>query len=169
MKKYLKWSAFALLMLLLVLQFFQINKTNPEIKPGEDFLVINKTEASTAKLLKDACYDCHSHETKYPWYTNVVPLSWWIKKHIVKGREELNFSTWATYTAKKADHKLEESIEMLEEKKMPLKSYVIAHSEAKLSADQIKQLSDYFRSQRKTGTENGNKEKSEAEDEDDKY
>jgi cytochrome c553 len=166
MKKYLKWSAFALLMLLLVLQFFQINKTNPEIKPGEDFLVINKTEASTAKLLKDACYDCHSHETKYPWYTNVVPLSWWIKKHIVKGREELNFSTWATYTAKKADHKLEESIEMLEEKKMPLKSYVIAHSEAKLSADQIKQLSDYFRSQRKTGTENGNKEKSEEEDED---
>jgi cytochrome c553 len=166
MKKYLKWSAFALLMLLLVLQFFQINKTNPEIKPGEDFLVINKTEASTAKLLKDACYDCHSHETKYPWYTNVVPLSWWIKKHIVKGREELNFSTWATYTAKKADHKLEESIEMLEEKKMPLKSYVIAHSEAKLSADQIKQLSDYFRSQRKTGTENGNKEKSDAEDKD---
>jgi cytochrome c553 len=153
-------------MLLLVLQFFQINKTNPEIKPGEDFLVINKTEASTAKLLKDACYDCHSHETKYPWYTNVVPLSWWIKKHIVKGREELNFSTWATYTAKKADHKLEESIEMLEEKKMPLKSYVIAHSEAKLSADQIKQLSDYFRSQRKTGTENGDKEKSEAEDKD---
>ena len=166
MKKYLKWSAFALMMLLLVLQFFQINKTNPEIKPGEDFLVINKTEASTAKLLKDACYDCHSHETKYPWYTNVVPLSWWIKKHIVKGREELNFSTWATYTAKKADHKLEESIEMLEEKKMPLKSYVIAHSEAKLSADQIKQLSDYFRSQRKTGTENGYKEKSEEEDED---
>jgi hypothetical protein len=166
MKKYLKWSAIALLMLLLVLQFFQINKTNPEIKPGEDFLVINKTEASTAKLLKDACYDCHSHETKYPWYTNVVPLSWWIKKHIVKGREELNFSTWATYTAKKADHKLEESIEMLEEKKMPLESYVIAHSEAKLSADQIKQLSDYFRSQRKTGTENGNKEKNEEEDED---
>lgn len=166
MKKYLKWAAIALLMILLVLQFFQINKTNPEIKPAEDFLVINKTEASTAKLLKDACYDCHSHETKYPWYTNVVPLSWWIKKHIVKGREELNFSTWATYSTKKADHKLEESIEMIEEKKMPLKSYVIAHSEAKLSADQIKQLSDYFRSQRKTGTENGNKEKSEEEDED---
>lgn len=166
MKKYLKWTAIALLMILLVLQFFQINKTNPEIKPAEDFLVINKTEASTAKLLKDACYDCHSHETKYPWYTNVVPLSWWIKKHIVKGREELNFSTWATYSAKKADHKLEESIEMLEEKKMPLKSYVIAHSEAKLSAEQIKQLSDYFRSQRITGAENGNKEKSEEEDED---
>ena len=166
MKKYLKWTAIALLMILLVLQFFQINKTNPEIKPAEDFLVINKTEASTAKLLKDACYDCHSHETKYPWYTNVVPLSWWIKKHIVKGREELNFSTWATYSAKKADHKLEESIEMLEEKKMPLKSYVIAHSEAKLSAEQIKQLSDYFRSQRITGAENGNKEKSEEEAED---
>ncbi len=165
MKKYLKWTAIALLMILLVLQFFQINKTNPEIKPAEDFLVINKTEASTAKLLKDACYDCHSHETKYPWYTNVVPLSWWIKKHIVKGREELNFSTWATYSAKKADHKLEESIEMLEEKKMPLKSYVIAHSEAKLSADQIKQLNDYFQSLRKADTDKG-KGKSEEEDED---
>jgi hypothetical protein len=165
MKKYLKWTAFALLSLLLVLQFFQINKSNPEIKSGEDFLVINKTEATTAKLIKDACYDCHSYETKYPWYTYVVPLSWWIKNHIVNGRKELNFSTWSTYSAKKADHKLEESIEMIEEKKMPLKSYVIAHSEAKLSPEKIKQLGDYFRSLRKADTDKG-KEKSEEEDED---
>jgi hypothetical protein len=171
MKKYLKWTAIALLMILLVLQFFQINKTNPEIKPAEDFLVINKTEASTAKLIKDACYDCHSHETKYPWYTNVVPLSWWIKKHIAKGREELNFSTWATYSAKKADHKLEESIEMIEEKKMPLKSYVIAHSEAKLSPDKIKQLSDYFNNIRTSGSEkavSGAKNEKQEDEEDEK-
>ena len=165
MKKYTRWIGLGLIILLFILQFFQINKSNPEIKPAEDFLAINKTEASTAKLIKDACYDCHSYETKYPWYTYVVPLSWWIKNHIVKGRKELNFSTWASYSEKKADHKLEESIEMIEEKKMPLKSYVIAHSEAKLSPDKIKQLSDYFQSLRKADTDKG-KGKSEEEGED---
>jgi hypothetical protein len=118
---------------MVLLQIFQIEKTNPKAKPEDDFLSIHKTEAKTASLIKSACYDCHSYETRYPWYTYVVPLSWWIKKHIVNGRKELNFSTWSSYNPKKADDKLEESAEMVSEKKMPLKSYVLAHGEAKLS------------------------------------
>jgi len=153
MKKYMKWAAVTTLLLLILLQFFQINKINPKVNPEDDFLSINKTETSTAKLIKDACYDCHSFETKYPWYTYVVPLSWWISNHIVNGRKELNFSTWAKYSPKKAGHKLEESIEMLEEYKMPLKSYLIAHPEAKLTKDQINQLSNYFSSLRQTWIE----------------
>jgi hypothetical protein len=167
MKKYLKWVAITLLSALLLLQFFQINKSNPQVKADEDFLTIHKTEAATAKLIKDACYDCHSYESKYPWYTYVVPLSWWINNHIVNGRKEMNFSIWATYSAKKADHKLVESAEMLTEKKMPLKSYVLAHSEAKLSAEQIKLLSDYFYSSRKSASDKDNKGL-EKEDEHDK-
>jgi hypothetical protein len=161
MKKYTRWLGLGLIILLFVLQFFQINKTNPKVNPEEDFLVFHKTEASTAKLIKDACYDCHSYETKYPWYTYFVPLSWWINKHILNGRKEMNFSTWTTYSAKKADHKLEESAEMVSEKKMPLKSYVLAHGEAKLSPEQVKQLSDYFNSLRSS-----KEDKSEEEEED---
>lgn len=161
MKKYTRWIGLGLIILLFILQFFQINKTNPKFNPEEDFLAINKTEASTAKLIKDACYDCHSYETKYPFYTYFVPLSWWINNHITKGRKELNFSTWASYSAKKADHKLEESAEMLEEKKMPLKSYVLAHGEAKLSPEQRKQLCDYFNSLRNSADSEIEKEKDE--------
>ena len=148
MKKYLKWIGLSLLAILVLLQIFQIEKTNPKAKPEDDFLSIHKTEAKTPSLIKSACYDCHSYETKYPWYTYVVPISLWIKKHIDNGRKELNFSTWASYNPKKADHKIEESAEMVSEKKMPLKSYVLAHSEAKLSPEEIKLLSDYFNSLR---------------------
>ena len=171
MKKYTRWIGLGLIILLFILQFFQINKTNPKVKPEEDFLAINKTEASTAKLIKDACYDCHSYETKYPFYTYVVPLSWWINNHIVNGRKEMNFSIWATYSAKKADHKLGESAEMVSEKKMPLKSYLIAHSEAKLSPEQQKQLSDYFNSLRTSGSEkadSGAKNEKQEDEEDEK-
>jgi hypothetical protein len=149
MNKTLKYSGLAILAIIIILQFFQISKVNPPIQAEQDFLNINKPSAEVAAIIKAACYDCHSHETKYPWYTNIVPLSWWIGKHINRGREELNFSTWSTYNDKKADHKLEECVEKVSEKKMPLKSYTLAHSDAKLNAEQIKLLSDYFQSLRK--------------------
>ncbi len=160
MKKYIRYGGLGLLGILIILQFFQISKTNPPVIAEQDFLKIHKTSDEVAKVIRAACYDCHSHETKYPWYTNIVPLSWWINNHIKHGREELNFSVWATYSAKKADHKLEESTEKVSEKKMPLKSYTLTHSDAKLSDTQIKLLADYFE-----GLRNGKSEKEENVDE----
>jgi cytochrome c553 len=168
MKKYLKWIGLGLLAVLLIMQFFQISKTNPAIVAEQDFINIHKPSAEVTKMLKAACYDCHSHETKYPWYTYTNPLAYWIKNHIVEGREELNFSTWATYSAKKADHKLEECVEKVIEKKMPLSSYTITHGDAKLTEPQIKQLAEFFNSLRQgKGTESkGNVEHEEEEDND---
>lgn len=152
MNKILKYSLTGLVVVLAVLQFFQISKVNPPVVAEKDFINIHQPDKKISALLKDACYDCHSHETKYPWYTNIVPLSYWIKNHIIKGREELNFSNWADYSDKKADHKLEESSEKVSEKKMPLKSYTFTHSNAKLNQDQIKLLSEYFNGLRKNNT-----------------
>jgi hypothetical protein len=160
MKKYLKWTGLGLLAVLVIMQFFQISKTNPAVVAEQDFINIHKPSAEVTKILKAACYDCHSHETAYPLYTYFVPLSYWIKNHIVEGREELNFSTWSTYAAEKADHKLEECVEKVSEKKMPLRSYTITHSDAKLNAEQIKLLSDYFNSLR-DGSSEKNEEKEE--------
>jgi hypothetical protein len=152
MNKILKNALIGLVLILAVLQFFQISKVNPPVVAEKDFINIHQPDEKIRTLLKDACYDCHSHETKYPWYTNIVPLSYWIKNHIVKGREELNFSNWADYSDKKADHKLEESSEKVSEKKMPLKSYTFTHSNAKLNQEQIKLLSEYFNGLRKNNT-----------------
>ena len=133
-----------LLLILGVMQFFQIDKTNPPVDPSKDFIKISKPSAQVAELLTTVCYDCHSHETKYPWYTSVAPINWWVKHHIDEGREHLNFSLWRDYNLKKRDHKLEECYEEVDEGKMPLKSYTWAHSEARLTDNQRALLATWF-------------------------
>ena len=134
-----------LLMVFIIIQFFPINKSNPITNEGMDFLKIKNTPEPIAKLIRNSCYDCHSNETKYPFYSNIQPVAWLLKNHIDEGRKELNFSTFATYEPKRQAHKLEEAAEYVEQKKMPLESYTLGHSDAKLSDEQRKQLVDYFR------------------------
>lgn len=141
MKKFL----IILLVLFIIIQFFRIDKTNPPINQGMDFLTIKKTPEAIATNIRNACYDCHSNETKYPWYSNVQPIAWFLKKHIDDGRKHLNFSIFATYEPKRQAHKLEESVEMLEKGEMPLDSYVINHPEAKLTDEQRAEMIKYFK------------------------
>lgn len=132
-------------MVFIIIQFFPIDKTNPITNEGMDFLKIKNTPEPIAKLIRNSCYDCHSNETKYPFYSNVQPVAWLLKNHIDEGRKELNFSTFATYEPKRQAHKLEEAAEYVEQKNMPLESYTLGHSDAKLSDEQRKQLVNYFR------------------------
>ena len=130
--------------LLLFAQMIRIDKTNPTVNPADDFIFNQQVPAEVAQTLKIACYDCHSHESTYPWYTSYAPVSWWIKHHIIEGREHLNFSVWATYSPKKANHKLEECVEMLEEGEMPMSSYTLIHKEAVLTPQQKADLIAFF-------------------------
>ncbi len=95
--------------------------------------------------MKTSCYDCHSNNTKYPWYSEVAPISWWIADHVTEGKDELNLSLWTTFSDKKRNHKLEEMIELIEKKEMPLESYLPMHSEAELSESQQQELITFFR------------------------
>ncbi|MEJ8589764.1 heme-binding domain-containing protein [Riemerella anatipestifer] len=141
----MKKVALALLAAGVILQFFQIDKTNPPVDKGMDFAQIKKMPESTANILKSACYDCHSNETKYPWYTNIQPVAWFVKEHIDDGRKRLNFSTFATYSPEKQAEKIEESIEEIEKGGMPLESYLLAHPEAKLSDSQKQELVSFLK------------------------
>ena len=136
-----------LLVAFILIQFFPIDKNNPAPTPQMDFLNIKKTPESTATLIRNGCYDCHSNETKYPWYTNVQPIAWFLKSHIDEGRKHLNFSTFATLEPKKQAHKLDEAVEMLEKGEMPLQSYVLGHPEAKFSEAQTQEMIKYFKFQ----------------------
>ncbi|NJN77288.1 MAG: heme-binding domain-containing protein [Saprospiraceae bacterium] len=145
----LKKIGIAVVVILVLMQFKRIDKTNPEFNEAEDFITITQPPTEIATLIKNACYDCHSHQSKYPWYSNVAPASWMLEHHIEEGRQHLNFSTWATYPEKKADHKLEECVEEVEEGNMPMKPYIIMHSEAKMTDAQKTVLVEWFESQRK--------------------
>jgi hypothetical protein len=117
----------AVIAVVLVIQFIPVNRTNPKVE-GE---VV--TPDTVHAILAKACYDCHSNQTEWPWYTYVAPVSWWVSDHVTEGREHLNFSTWSQYDDEKQIEKLDEIWDEVEEGKMPLKNYVRLHSEARLS------------------------------------
>ena len=144
----IKKIVIGIIVLLVIIQFFRIDKTNPTIIQENDFISITNPPENIKNLLKTSCYDCHSNESTYPWYTNVAPISWWVKQHINEAREELNFSEWGTFTEKRKKHKLEEVYEEVEEGEMPLKSYLIAHSEAKLTTEQKNELVAWFKAEK---------------------
>lgn len=134
-----------LLVAFILIQFFPIDQTNPATNEGMDFLKIKKTPEPIAEIIRNSCYDCHSNETAYPSYSNIQPVGWLLKNHIDEGRKELNFSTFATYEPKRQSHKLDEAAEYVEQKKMPLESYLLGHPDAKLTDGQRKEVAQYFR------------------------
>ncbi len=114
--------------LIAVAQLFRIDKTNP---PAEGALV---TPPEIENLMRRACYDCHSNETVWPWYSNVAPVSWMIGRDVKEGREELNFSRWGAYDDAKKIKKLKKTAKESTKGEMPPWYYVLAHPEARLSA-----------------------------------
>lgn len=139
-----------LLVAFIFIQFFQIDKTNPASNEGMDFLKIKNTPEPIATLIRNSCYDCHSNETKYPFYSNIQPAAWLMKSHIGEGRIALNFSTFSTYDSKQQIKKLGEAAEYVKKNKMPLESYLIGHPDAKLTEQERKIIADYFLQTRKT-------------------
>ena len=133
---------------LIIIQFFRIDKTIKPINTKTDYISVAQTNPEISTILKNACYDCHSNQPTYPWYTNIAPVSWWIKNHVNEGSHHLSFSEWETYTFKRKDHKLEECIEMIEEGEMPMNSYTWMHGEAKLTNAQRTLLIDWFKADR---------------------
>ncbi|MBI3520802.1 MAG: heme-binding domain-containing protein [Bacteroidetes bacterium] len=134
--------------LLLAIQSFRIDKTTEPVDPSTDFITLTSANTEIAGMLKTACYDCHSNQPAYPWYTNIAPVSWWIKHHINEGSRHLNFSIWGTYTEKRKNHKLDECVEMIEKDEMPMSSYTLVHGEAKLTDAQKLQLVEFFKAQK---------------------
>jgi len=133
MKKKIKIFAWLAIAALIGIQFFQIDQSNPESDPSQD--IFAKFEANDALVMKvkEACYDCHSNQTEYPWYTKVQPIGWWLKGHIKGARKHLNFSEFGTYSNKKAKHKFEEAVEYTEKGWMPIGSFKLTHPEARLT------------------------------------
>lgn len=104
------------------------------------------------QILEVACNDCHSNKTRYPWYANIQPVAWRLNDHVVDGKRHLNFSTFTQRPIAVQNHKLEEVIEMVDEKEMPLNEYTYfgLHADANLTDDQRQLIITWAKAQMDT-------------------
>lgn len=135
-----------LVVVLVIIQFFHPKKNISNIKSGAQIASIYPIPRSVRGILQKACNDCHSNNTRYPWYSKVQPVAWWLNDLIQEGKHELNFSEFATYPLRKQYHKLEEVSEELEEGHMPLSSYTFIHSDARLTTEEKSKLNQWVNS-----------------------
>ena len=143
MKKRTKLILGGLLLVVLLLQFTNPSLTNPPVLPGHEIGATNPPPPKVAALLRSACYDCHSHETVWPWYGHVAPVSWWLMDHIKDGRKRLNFSEWPHDDPKRARKRLQNIAEEVESGDMPLKSYTWIHASSRLTSGEREELTQW--------------------------
>ena len=129
-----------LLVVLIIMQVIRPKLDNNSGTTTHAIATITSIPDETGQLLKSSCNDCHSNTTIYPWYAHVQPVGWWLDDHVNEGKKELNFDEFTTYPVRKQYHKLEEVVEMVKEKEMPLNSYTWIHKDADLSTEQRQQL-----------------------------
>lgn len=145
MKSILKFMGIVLLVAFIVIQFFRPTK-NSSANPADfanDISNVHAVPNDVQLILQTSCYDCHSNNTEYPWYSNIQPVAWWLNDHVLEGKKEINFSEFASYRIGRRYKKIEEIIEQVEEDEMPLNSYTIVHRNAALNKTQKLSLSNW--------------------------
>ena len=146
-RKVLKWLAVVVAVVFLGLQFVRPARTNPSVDQAQTMSAHLQVTPPVAAILDRSCHDCHSNSTRWPWYSNVAPASWFLVDHVNEGRGHLNFSEWGKLDKRQADKKLEEMCEEVSEKLMPIDSYTWIHRSAKLSDADIKTLCDWTKAE----------------------
>jgi hypothetical protein len=134
----------ALVAIVVIMQFIRPSLNQSEPIVAGDISKVMAVPQEVHTLLINKCYDCHSNNTKYPWYAHIQPFGWYLNGHVVEGKEHLNFSAFNTYDAEKAAHKLEEVGEAFAEGWMPLDSYTLIHKDAKVTPEDVALISNWL-------------------------
>ena len=120
------------------LQFLRPDRTNPAVMPAASLTA--RTPPPVTAILDRSCRDCHSNETRWPWYTNVSPMSWLVANHVHHGRDHFNYSEWTTYPSDDQDKFLGAMCDLIKRERMPLPSYLVLHPGAALSPADVTTL-----------------------------
>ena len=123
-----------LIAIILLIQLIPVNKSNPPVSAE----IITSTEIKS--ILEKSCYDCHSNQTRWPWYSKIAPVSWGISYHVKEGRSYVNFSYWQTLTFEQKNNLKQEIFKEISNNKMPIKSYTLIHRNAGLTNEEKQQL-----------------------------
>lgn len=120
----------------IVIQFIRPGRNKSDQVLATDFTKIFSVPADVQLILQNTCYDCHSNNTKYPWYYNLQPVAWIMANHVRNGKKELNFSEFGNYTERRQASKLKDIADQVKDGEMPLSSYKWMHKDARLSDEQ---------------------------------
>lgn len=134
--------------LFLIAQFKRPAKTNPAIDPSQTLEAHVQLDPKIGAILDRSCYDCHSNQTRWPWYANVAPVSWFVVDHVDEGRKDLNFSEWGKYSREDQKGQLGQLCKLITDGWMPLGSYTPLHPDAKLSDEDKKLICDWASKER---------------------
>ncbi len=138
MKSFLQYLAVVAIIIGLLQFVPTYEKTNPPVDRAKEI----KAPQDVMAILKRSCYDCHSNETRWPWYANVAPMSWAVRRDVIEGRKALNFSTWYDYSDAKRKE-LRKQIYRSVAIAMPLPQYLWLHHDAKLSQKDKQRIRDW--------------------------
>lgn len=145
MKKIIKRILLILLVALIAIQFVRPAK-NVSTDQSRNIKTLYAVPENVHTILTKACNDCHTNNTIYPWYAAVQPVLWWLDDHVKEGKSHLNFDEYTSYNLRRQYHKMEEVIEQVKEKEMPLNSYTWVHRDAKLTDDERVTLTSWAQS-----------------------
>jgi len=123
-----------LLFAFVAIQFIHINKANPKVRTDL------KAPENIKKILKESCYDCHSNETNWPWYSSIAPISWFITSHVNEGRRHLNFSKWKVASRSKVKEIKRKIFDEINNGEMPLASYIYLHPAAEITFNELQEI-----------------------------
>jgi hypothetical protein len=136
-----RWARRVLICVLVILaglQFVRPDRTNPPVQAGASLTLQAPTHITA--ILDRSCRDCHSNQTRWPWYTNVSPVSWLVANHVHRGRDHFNYSEWTTYTSDDQDKFLGAMCDLARRERMPVPSYRLIHRDATLSPAELTAL-----------------------------
>jgi Haem-binding domain len=153
MRKVFRYSVAAIALVLLAAQFIRPARTNPTSDPSRALAAFRPMPADVAGTFDRACRDCHSNETRWPWYSNVAPVSWFVIDHVNHGRSHFNYSDWSRYEPGEAARLLKKSCELAGEQAMPLYSYTLMHRTARLAPEEVAALCTWSRASARTVSE----------------
>lgn len=139
----LKKILLGLLIVFFVIQFIRpARNISQQVLPTDITKTVNVPD-KVLDIFKNSCYDCHSNNTRYPWYVNIEPMGWFMARHIKNGKADLNFSEFGTYSKRKQANKLKSIGLSINDGTMPISSYTIMHTDAKLSEENKKLITDW--------------------------
>src|SRR5574338_60688 len=142
-----KWKKAGLILLFLfgLFQFYPRPEKNiSSVETKERIEKLYNVPDSVMVILKSACYDCHSNNTRYPWYSNIQPVALFLNMHIVDGKKELNFDEFGSYSTRRQQSKLKAIASQVRDREMPLRSYSIMHKNARLTSGERDYIITYF-------------------------
>ncbi len=128
----------------ILIQFIRPEKNNSKNETNAISTVM-EIPVEVNKIIQTSCADCHSNSTIYPWYNKIAPASWFLAQHVNDGKEHLNFSEWTSYNNDQKKHLIKDLKEALNEREMPLKSYLLIHKDAKMTENQYQILYDWVK------------------------